>query len=81
MKNVLLVLVLLFVFFGPTFAESARDICTEEIRDAGIVDQEEIDIYMKECVSQVTAEMDSSQEVDEPEIENNSMETPATEES
>ena len=79
MKRLFLALLLLFVFTLPVYAESAHEICAQEILDAGVEDQEEKDLYMKECVSQVSAEMESNQEAGEAEMDNN--ETPRSEES
>lgn len=76
MKELLLAIALLFVFIVPVYAESANEICTQELRDAGIVDQDEIDLYMKECIEQVTAE----KEADESEMQKD-VEAPVAEES
>ena len=81
MNKLLLALAMLAVFTAPTFAESAHDICTTEIRDAGIVDQDEINIYMKECVSQVSAELEANQENNESEVENTPSQDATPEES
>jgi len=80
MKKILLAFVLTFVFTIPIYAESAHEICAQEVRDVGVEDQEEKDLYMKECLSQVNAEMESSEEAGEAETENNS-DTPRSEES
>lgn len=62
MKTILLAIALLSIFIAPVYAESAHDMCVTEVRDAGIEDQEEIDLYIKECVAQVSAELENNQE-------------------
>jgi len=76
MKELLLAIILLFVFIVPVYAESAQEICTQEIRDADITDQDEIDLYMNDCIAQVTAE----NEADGSEIQDKT-DVPAAEES
>ena len=81
MKSLLLPIAMLLVFTTPVYAESAYEVCAEEAHEAGITNQEEIDFYIKECVSQINTEMESDSEKNESEIENKTMETPPVEES
>lgn len=80
MKQALLAFLFLFAFTSPVYSESARNLCAEEARDAGVQDQEELEYYIKECVLQYPAEMESGDADTEAGVdaENNPSEPPST---
>lgn len=65
MRKMIFVLLLGLVFISPVHAESALSICTAEAKDAGIEDQEDFRAYVDECVEQVSAEMNTNEEVND----------------
>jgi len=77
MKNILAVSLLL-MFVVPVYAESAREICREEVVEAGIEDQDEAKFYVDECVTQMTTEMESGGDAVEPEADRSEAEPPQT---
>lgn len=76
MMKQLVAAILLLMFFAPVYAESVREICAEEAREAGIEDPEEAKFYVSECVEQMTKEMESGDEPPESEMDKSEMEVP-----
>ena len=61
-KYLLAFLTLVFLSSSVVFAESATELCTAEAKDAGIEDEAEFRNYVNNCVEQITADEQSSQE-------------------
>lgn len=62
MKKIALVFLFGLAFSGFAQAESAAELCQAEARDAGIEDASDFQAYVDECVEQIQAEMNNSQE-------------------
>ncbi|MDH3327490.1 MAG: hypothetical protein OEM38_12345 [Gammaproteobacteria bacterium] len=52
----------LLMFIAPVHAKSAHETCTNEVRELGIEDGEEIKFYVDECIARITNPEESGQE-------------------